>query len=103
MLRRILKLAGFALVWVVSLHAAPQQPAAPTPPPVLAERPFLTKYCVTCHNAKLKVAGLTLDKVDVGNVSEDAAVWEKVLHTVRAREMPPARNPRPDEATFESF
>ena len=42
----------------------------------------LNKYCVTCHNTRLKTAGLMLDTLDVdhvGNNAEDlAAVAEKL-------------------------
>ena len=35
---------------------------APTAP---ASRAILDSYCVTCHNQRLKTAGLVLDAVDV--------------------------------------
>ena len=42
--------------------------AAPTP------RVFLDTYCsVTCHNQKLKTAGLMLDKVDLAKPDSSAA------------------------------
>ena len=59
--------------------------------------------CVTCHNETLKTAGLTLDTMDVNNVPAGAPVWEKVLHKLRGREMPPAGWPRPDGAGYDSF
>src|SRR6516225_6608312 len=66
--------------------------------PALAQstpRAVLDKYCVTCHNQRLKTAGLVLDKGE-----PDAQTWEKVLKKLHAREMPPRRSPRPDEATY---
>jgi hypothetical protein len=59
-------------------------------------RAFLDKYCVTCHNQKLKTAGLTLDALDVTKVTEHAAIWEKVARKVRAGMMPPVGRPRGD-------
>ena len=42
-----------------------------------AYRAVLDRYCVTCHNQRLKTAGLTLDNMDLGNVPAQAEVWEK--------------------------
>ena len=36
------------------------------------ERALLDKYCVTCHNQRLKTGGLTLDDVDVANVGRQS-------------------------------
>ena len=61
---------------------------------------MLDKYCVTCHNTKLKTAGLTLDALDVDHVGNNAEIWEKVATKLRTHEMPPAGRPRPDAATY---
>ena len=66
-------------------------------------RKIIDRYCVTCHNQKLKTAGLMLDKVDPANVGPDAQVWEKVVRKLRAGIMPPAGMPRPDAATYEAL
>ncbi len=66
-------------------------------------RALLNRYCVTCHNEKLKTAGLTLDKMDVEKVPENAEVWEKVIRKLRTGAMPPAGLPRPDKAGYDSF
>src|SRR5262245_48832418 len=63
----------------------------------------LEKYCVTCHSEKLRTASLSLEKADAAHPADNAAVWEKVLHKLRTREMPPPRVPRPDEATYNSL
>lgn len=67
------------------------------------QRALLDQYCVTCHNEKLKTAGLQLDKVDVGRVAANAEVLEKVVRKLRAGEMPPAGQPRPDRATLDGL
>jgi len=41
-----------------------------------------------------------LDKLNVDKVGEDAAVWEKVVHKLRTRAMPPAGRPRPDAPSY---
>lgn len=66
-------------------------------------RTLLDHYCVTCHNEKLKTAGLMLDKADVGKIPEDTQLWEKVVVKLRTRAMPPAGMPRPDATAYESF
>ena len=44
-----------------------------------------------------------MDTADVDHPEADAAVWEKVLHKLRAREMPPQGPPHPDHDTYESL
>ncbi|MGH9785908.1 MAG: DUF1587 domain-containing protein, partial [Terriglobia bacterium] len=63
----------------------------------------LNRYCVTCHNERLRTANLLLDRADIVNVAADAAIWEKVVRKLRAGAMPPAGMPRPDKATYDSF
>ena len=72
---------------------------AQAPPPSI-HRATLDKYCVTCHNARLRTASMLLDQADVDHPETNAAVWEKVLHKLRAREMPPVGVPHPDDATY---
>ena len=56
----------------------------------LSARAVIDKYCITCHNAKLKTAGLQLDTADVDHSVEHADLWEKVARKLRTGEMPPA-------------
>jgi len=67
------------------------------------DRSLLDKYCVTCHNQKLKTGGLALDKVDVNDVRGNAEVLEKVVRKLRTQQMPPDGLPRPDKATLIGF
>src|SRR5262245_36932752 len=53
-------------------------PARATIEPV-AVRAALDKYCVTCHNQRLKTAGLMLDTLDVAEIGAHADTWEKVV------------------------
>ena len=66
-------------------------------------RAVLDKYCVSCHNQKLKVAGLNLDGMDVEDVGTAADVWEKVARKFRTHEMPPPGRPRPDRDTYSAM
>jgi mono/diheme cytochrome c family protein len=68
--------------------------AAPNP------RVFLDTYCVTCHNQKLKTAGLMLDTVDLTKPGAHEETLEKVIAKLRAGSMPPPGMPRANEATY---
>ena len=52
-------------------------------------RDLLDRYCVTCHNDRLKTANLLLDHVDLGQVGAHAEALEKVVRKLRAGQMPP--------------
>src|SRR5258708_23723623 len=60
-------------------------------------------YCDTCHFGPKARAGLNLEALDLANLGENGAVWEKVLRKLRSREMPPAGGPRPDAATYNAL
>ena len=64
---------------------------------------FSTRYCVACHNERLRTAGLTLDTHDVTRVADAPDVWETVVRKLRAGAMPPSPRPRPDAATYDLF
>ena len=66
-------------------------------------RAVLDRYCTTCHSDRLRTAGLTLESLDLAHVGSGAETWEKVVRKLRAREMPPPRRPRPDDATYARF
>src|SRR4029077_657601 len=76
------------------------QQAAASPSTSAEPRAVLNRYCVACHNQRVKTAGLTLDTMDVEHVGGHAEAWEKVVQKLRAGAMPPARRPRPDRATY---
>src|SRR4051794_38183640 len=57
------------------------------------------KYCVTCHNDRLKTGGLTLSAVDIEHPAAHAETWEKVIRKLRTGAMPPPNVARPDAAT----
>jgi mono/diheme cytochrome c family protein len=68
-----------------------------------ARQAVLDQYCLTCHNQKLRTAGLALDVLDAARPSADAEVWERVIGKLRAQSMPPPGRPRPDAATYRSL
>ena len=102
-------LAGY---WYTPAQAARLQDATPAPrsraigtpaavsPAAVRPRAVFDTYCVTCHNARLKTAGLMLDTMDVEHIDGEAETWEKVVRKLRTHEMPPPGRPRPDQATY---
>jgi hypothetical protein len=89
---------------VVSLAAIPiilkgDDPTAATLA-TTATRTVIQQYCLVCHNAKLKTAGLVLDVTELDRIADHEAVWEKVVRKLRTGEMPPVSMPRPGKATY---
>ena len=74
-------------------------PTAAAPPSSTAASDIVRTYCVTCHNGRLKTAGLELDGLDLRDVADHAEQWEKVATKLRTGEMPPPGRPRPDAET----
>jgi mono/diheme cytochrome c family protein len=99
----ILGWTALALAGAGYLPAAVQFPPKPVTTPASQYSAVINRYCVTCHNEKLRTAGLVLEKLDVGNPPDGAATWEKVIRKLRTEAMPPAGMPRPDKATYASF
>jgi cytochrome c5 len=91
------------LTWMGITSAVAAQSSSPAPSAAAPFRAVLDRYCVTCHNEKLKTADLLLDKADLGRIADAAPLWEKVARKLRTGAMPPAGMPRPDQATYESF
>ncbi len=100
---------GFLLPGLVGIglllaggRAAGQEPLA-GPDAGATYRAVLDRYCVTCHNGRLRTAGLELDRADLSNVSGRADLWEKVVLKLRGRDMPPQPRRRPADAVYDGF
>jgi hypothetical protein len=83
------------------LWAAPPPQGAPDSS--APQKALIDKYCVGCHNSKLRTAELALDRIDLHRVPQDAEVWEKVIRKLRGGMMPPLGLPRPSAGEIESF
>ncbi|HUK37302.1 MAG TPA: DUF1592 domain-containing protein, partial [Vicinamibacterales bacterium] len=68
-----------------------------------AQRAIVNQFCVPCHNARLKTAGLLLDQLDLEQLGSHSDIGEKVVRKLRAGLMPPTGNRRPDPAAMESL
>ena len=60
----------------------------------------ITRYCTGCHNERLKTAGLVLDPAVVTRPGDQAEIWEKALHQLRAGTMPPPGGARPPQEFY---
>src|SRR4051794_14792233 len=86
--------------------ASARTAAAQIPP---APAAVFSRYCVTCHNERLKTAGLVIDPADLNNAAaameaqDKREAWEKVARKLRSSTMPPDGMPRPDRATYEAI
>jgi hypothetical protein len=82
---------------------APVRSSNTVPPVARPDGALVQKYCVSCHNDRLKTSGLSLQNVDPAAPAIDGEVWEKVLQKLHGGMMPPQGMPRPDAATLETF
>src|SRR5215471_4047443 len=87
-----------AFLWLLSslLSGAQQAPAA-------LDTSLINQYCITCHNQRAKVGGLTLDTLDYEHLDKDAATWEKVVRKIKTGMMPPSGARRPERPALDAF
>jgi hypothetical protein len=90
------------LATITATLAADQSGTQTSMPSQTPARELVTRYCVSCHNERLKAGNLMLDKVDADQVANSAEEWEKVAVKLRSRAMPPPGVRRPDNATYDS-
>src|SRR5262245_4928608 len=94
---RILPMPGGRIsifLWAAGLTAAGmgQEPA-------LLPR-FVQTHCLECHDRETKTGGLALDQLLRADVERNPQAWEKVVHKLTARQMPPAESPRPKDSDY---
>lgn len=102
--RSIVMPAGLALALSISLYAGGMRQASATESTPGGARAstvglqrIIDRYCITCHNEELKTGSLRLDNVDLARVAENGELWEKVIHKLRTKEMPPLDRPQPSK------
>ncbi len=76
------------------------------------EAALVNRYCVTCHNEKMKggtgpnadaARKLTIDTLDPAHVENNREEWERIVRKLRAGMMPPAGTRRPEPVTYKSM
>jgi mono/diheme cytochrome c family protein len=90
------RLALAAALVFVAAGADAQQTANP-------HQALVNRYCVTCHNQKLKTAKLELDTLDLAHPEKHALAWERAIRKVRGGMMPPPGAPRPPAADAQAL
>src|SRR5688572_17189670 len=106
-------IAGIALVGLglalfqdhsLGFSQTPQNPPSArvdAPAGIAAEtQAGITKYCATCHNERMRTAGLALDPAGVARPGDLSETWEKVLRQLRAGTMPPPGAARPPQSFY---
>src|SRR5262245_1851648 len=86
-------LAVMILCWTPA--SAPASQTSTLAPTAAETAAVLKQYCVTCHNDRLRTAGLALSQLDPAKVQQNPAAWEKVVRKLRTGTMPPPGSPRP--------
>ena len=66
--------------------------------PLQSQRQFLDRYCVTCHNDRLKTGGLSLDQANLSTPGAQSELWEKVARKLHTGVMPPNNVAQPSPA-----
>jgi mono/diheme cytochrome c family protein len=102
---RTLVLTGIALAMAALIPAATLQAQNSNSSSSAASdyRTTLQLYCVGCHSGPNPFAGLNLEPLDFANLEDNGEIWEKLIRKLRARQMPPAGMPRPDDATLDGL
>ncbi|MDR3637045.1 MAG: DUF1587 domain-containing protein, partial [Isosphaeraceae bacterium] len=67
-------------------------------------RPFLAKYCNSCHGSEKPKADLNLAAMaDESAIVKSRKAWEQVVDYVEGHEMPPKAKPQPSQAEIEQL
>ena len=86
--------------------AATSVPSGPSGFDAKTARAFLNQYCISCHNTKAPQPAadpVDLEKANFDSLLADAETWERVLHKLSVRAMPPQDMPRPKESDYVGF
>jgi len=77
----------------------PQAPAASQ----AGQAAMIETYCQDCHNSTDWAGSLALDVLDLGQVPDEAKVWEQVVRKLRGRLMPPPTEKQPSQASIDQM
>src|SRR3954469_13529361 len=98
-MKRFFLVAIATLLALASAGIATQRPA----PTIASRKAFVDQYCVNCHNADDKVAGIAFDTMDLSRVAKDGEVWEKAIKKLKGGMMPPPGAKQPDRKAALGF
>jgi hypothetical protein len=89
-------------VWSQGQAPAPSQ-SRTVAPSVSPQQALISRYCVSCHNDRLRSGGLALSALNLDDVGQSAEIAEKVIRKLRGGLMPPAGAKRPDAHAAAEF
>ena len=100
----VLPLAGLLVSASRANHGPTHQtrPHTNLAPQRVALWQFAERYCIACHSAANKTAGLALDVLIKQSIGHHSEVWERVVRKLRGRQMPPVGQKRPDERSYDA-
>ncbi|MEO8098736.1 MAG: DUF1592 domain-containing protein [Acidobacteriota bacterium] len=78
-----------------ALYSVTQRAGGQAPPVANPNRALVDRYCVGCHNQRLKTAKLELDVLDLTHPEKDALTWERAIRKLRGGMMPPPGAAKP--------
>jgi Protein of unknown function (DUF1592)/Protein of unknown function (DUF1588)/Protein of unknown function (DUF1585)/Protein of unknown function (DUF1587)/Protein of unknown function (DUF1595)/Planctomycete cytochrome C len=103
----VLLCGGWAgVLYSSELRATPaqQQPTSTsTDDSTPRHQAVLKRFCISCHNQRVRNGNLALDDVDITKPAANPEVWERVITKLRTRSMPPPNIARPDAATYQAI
>ena len=68
-----------------------------------AQLATIKQYCATCHNDRIKAAGVSFDGLTKENIGQRPDVFEKAVRKVRGHVMPPPNARQPDAAAADAL
>jgi len=83
------------------VFTAPQAPSAPKTPD--AELATIKQYCATCHNDRMKAAGVSFEGLTPEMIGQHPDVFEKAVRKLRGRVMPPPNARQPEQAVVDAL
>ena len=101
----VMSLAGVLFVAsLTGVFTASQQTTA-VPRTSGPQEPLATiqQYCVSCHNDRTKVAGVSFQDITPESIGQHADVFEKAVRKMRGRVMPPPNARQPDPVAVDSL
>jgi hypothetical protein len=94
-------LFGFCILhFAVCIAVSAREPQTPLATPIEAEKHLATinTYCVSCHNDRAKMGGVSFQGLTAASIAERGDVFEKAVRKLRGRVMPPPGARQPDAA-----
>src|SRR5262245_47015330 len=83
---------------VVFTTTQAQAPKAPD-----SQLATVRQYCATCHNDRMKAAGVSFEGLTPEMIGQHPDVFEKAVRKLRGRVMPPPNARQPEQAAIDSL